>query len=133
ASMLRSLLYFFEQRQLDTAQLARRAGITDPMLADRERLIPADHYAGLMQAGIAETGEPLLGLAFGMAIEPDRWGMLGVLLSHCNNIAEAIAFQRRFQTLVTTVGHARLQPAPPDMMLSWTPTVPAWPALTEEA
>lgn len=133
ASMLRSLLHFFEQQALDTAQLVRQAGITDGMLADRERLIPGHHYAELMQAGIAEANNPLLGLAFGMAVEPDRWGMLGVLLTHCNTIAEAIEFQRRFQTLVSTVGHARLQAAPPDMVLSWAPAVTTLPALTEEA
>lgn len=133
ASMLRSLLYFFEQQGLDSAHLAQRARITDDLLAERERLIAGHYYATLMQTGIDATGDALLGLRFGMAVEPDRWGMLGVLLTHCSNVAEAIAFQQRFQALVSTVGHAELAASGPDMMLHWKTPQPTLPALAEEA
>ncbi len=107
-SMLRSLLYFLERQGLDAPALARDAGLPHATLADRERRVSSTYYAALMQAGIERTGNPLLGLEFGMAVEPDRWGLLGVLVTHCADVGEAIRFQLRFQSLVSTVGEAAL-------------------------
>ncbi len=132
-SMLRSLLHFLEHQGLGAQQLAHDAGLSDDLLAQHVRLVSSRYYAALMQAGMAETGNPLLGLEFGMAVEPDRWGMLGVLLTHCTNVAEEIAFQSRFQALVSTIGHARLVSSRDALALNWETSEPGIPALTEEA
>lgn len=114
--MIRSLLYFLEQQGLDTRALSRDAGLSAAVLADRDRRINSHHYTALMQAGICRTGDPLLGLRFGSAVEPDRWGVLGVLVSHCRN-----------------VGEAALVSASDSLALRWTAPASTPPALTEEA
>ncbi|MES1937582.1 AraC family transcriptional regulator [Salinisphaera hydrothermalis] len=132
-SMIRSLMYFLERQGLDAAALARRVHLAPDTLADRDRQVASPQYAALMQVGIEATGDPLLGLRFGMAVEPDRWGMLGVLLTHCVDVSEAIRFQLRFQALVSTVGEAALIRGDDTLALRWTTPPATAPALTEEA
>lgn len=132
-SMIRSLMYFLEQRGLDAQALASDAGLAADHLAERDRLVAAECYVDLMQRAIEHTANPLLGLEFGMAVEPDRWGMLGVLLSHCANVGEALRFQARFQALVSTVGQGRLSDDGRDLTLHWQAADNTPPALIEEA
>lgn len=132
-SMIRSLMYFLEQRGLDGDALAGEAGLSTDLLADRDLLVAADRYVRLMQHAIEHSANPLLGLEFGMAVEPDRWGMLGVLLSHCANVGEALQFQARFQALVSTVGQGRLIDDGRSLALNWQSADSTPPALIEEA
>jgi len=132
-SMIRSLMYFLDRQGLDAHALAAKAGLSTDLLYDRDQLVAAPCYARLMQLGIEHTANPLLGLEFGMAIEPDRWGILGVLLSHCANVGEALQFQARFQALVSTVGQGRLIDHGQHLALYWQTADGTPSALIEEA
>jgi len=132
-SMLRALLGYLDETGLDATALAANAGLGAHDLAYPERPLDADCYAALMRAGIDASHNPLLGLEFGMAARPERWGTLGLLLRHCANLGEALAAQARFAHLVSSVGRAILVRHPDHVALDWQTGAPTMPALTEEA
>lgn len=132
-SMLRSLLAYLGEQGLDTATLIRSLALDRDTLAYPERTIDAAHYEQLMQAGIATLHNPLLGLEFGQAAQPDRWGSLGSLLRHCATLGEALDYQARYAHLVNAIGEGRLVAHERYVAIEWRSAGPAMPALVEEA
>ncbi|GAB3670268.1 AraC family transcriptional regulator [Salinisphaera aquimarina] len=131
-SMLRALLDYLGAQGLDRSRLAHDAGVAMAALAYPERRADASRYIALLRAGIEASQNPLLGLEFGMAARPQRWGTLGLLLGHGANLGEALAVQARFAHLVNSVGHGELVQRPKHVELIWRSDV-AMPALVEEA
>ena len=132
-SMLRALLAYLDAQGLEPAPLAQAAGLDREALAHPERAVDAAHYERLMQAGIAALHNPLLGLEFGMAAQPDRWGTLGFLLRHCATLGEVLAYQARFAHLVNAVGEGRFVAHDDHVALEWHSAGSRMPALVEEA
>lgn len=132
-SMLRALLDYLGDQGLDTAALVHSTGLDRDTLAYPERSVDAGCYEQLMQAGIAATHNPLLGLEFGMAAQPERWGTLGFLLRHCATLGEALTYQARFAHLVNAVGEGRLVAHEPHVAIEWHSVRATMPALVEEA
>ena len=132
-SMLRALLAYLGVQGLDTAALVQSLALDRDALAYPERSVDAAHYEQLMQAGIAALHNPLLGLEFGRAAQPDRWGTLGALLRHCATLGEALAYQARFAHLVNAVGEGRFVEHERHVAIEWHSTGTAMPALVEEA
>jgi AraC-like DNA-binding protein len=132
-SMLRSLLAYLGEQGLDAADLATQVGLDRETLAHPERSVDAAYYEQLMQAGIAALHDPLLGLEFGMAARPDRWGTLGFLLRHCATLGEVLTYQARFAHLVNALGEGRLVARERDVAIEWHSRRAVMPALIEEA
>ncbi|MES1928146.1 AraC family transcriptional regulator [Salinisphaera dokdonensis CL-ES53] len=132
-SMLRALLAYLGTQDLDTDALARASGLNREVLAHPERTVDASHYERLMQAGIVALHNPLLGLEFGMAAQPDRWGTLGFLLRHCATLGEVLSYQARFAHLVNAVGEGRFVEHEHHVALEWHSAGSQMPALVEEA
>lgn len=133
ASMLHSLLDHLGGDGMDTAALAEAAGLDMHDLAYPERLLDGRFYTALMRAGIQASHNPLLGLEFGMAAQPQRWGTIGLLLRHCVDLGEALAVQARFAHLVNSVGTARFAQHENHVNLEWHVDGRVMPAITEEA
>lgn len=108
AAMMRSVVDFLAGKGLDAAQLAEGAGYALPDLSNDDAVINADIYPALMQAAIDATGQDDLGFQFGKLAKPERWGVLGYIMSSCNTLAEAIQCQQRFQQLVGSIGQIQV-------------------------
>ncbi|ROO24754.1 hypothetical protein SAOR_14240 [Salinisphaera orenii MK-B5] len=133
ASMLRSLHGYLAARGHDADALLQAAGLAARDIADAERAIEARHYERLLQAAIVASHNPLLGLEFGMAVHPERWGGLGRLLVHCATLGEAIAFQTRYVHLVNAAGRTTISEHDGETTIEWRDAEPTMPALVEEA
>lgn len=107
-AMMRSVVDFLKGKGLDPAQLAADSGHTLPDLSNDDATIPADIYPALMQAAIRANGEADLGFQFGKQARPERWGVLGYIMSSCNTLAEAIQCQQRYQQLVGSIGQIQV-------------------------
>lgn len=132
-SMLRALLDHLRALDANPDSLAASVGLDRELLAHPQRSVDARTYEHLMQAGIAALHNPLLGLEFGMAARPDRWGTLGFLLRHCATLGEAIAYQARFAHLINAVGEGRLVAYARHVAIEWHGRGATMPALVEEA
>lgn len=131
--MLRALLDYLRAQGLNTDALSTSAGLPREVLAYPQRSVDVGTYEKLVQAGIAALHNPLLGLEFGMAARPERWGMLGFLLRHCATLGEAISYQARFAHRVNGVGEGRFARYPGYVAIEWHSRWTIMPALVEEA
>lgn len=136
--MLRSLVQFLEARGLDGEAMCARADLNYQALQQSDEFFDAACYPALLQAAVDASRDPLLGLRFGMAAEPDRWGVLGYIMSVCGTLGEAMQCQQRYQSLVGSIGSIAVEPVdtgqPGEFLkLSWQTAKPPLPAMAEEA
>lgn len=131
--MLRALLQYLQTEGIDAHALAERTGLRRADWAHPERAVAATIYERLMQDGIAGLRNPLLGLEFGMAVSPERWGRLGFLLRHCATLGEALVYQTRYATLVNATGRGVFVDDGAGAAIEWRAPGPTMPALVEEA
>ncbi|MCG8668738.1 MAG: AraC family transcriptional regulator [Pseudomonadales bacterium] len=132
-AMMRSVLSFIESKGLDKDKIAADAGVSIKAISDSEEFVPAECYPKLMQAAIAESNEPDLGFQLGQQAQPDRWGILGFILSSCRTVAEAMQCQQRYQKLVGNIGNIEININGPFVELAWVTQELPIPALAEEA
>lgn len=133
ATVIRSLLQFLETKAIDTNLIAGELSIDSKQILDVDHLFPATLYPAIFQKAIEATGDKTLGLAFGISAEPNRWGVLGYIMSASKTLAEAMQCQQRYQSLVGSIGTLTITLNQNRVRLAWeTKTMPA-PALAEEA
>ncbi|MES1927140.1 AraC family transcriptional regulator [Salinisphaera sp. T31B1] len=132
-SMLRALLAYLVERGHARETLIRSARLDAADLNYPGRRIDGRCFIDLMRYGIELTGNPLLGLEFGMAADTSRWGTLGRLLRQCDTLGQALAYQRRYAHLVNAIGEGRLAIHDGDCALVWQSRITRMPALAEEA
>lgn len=133
ASLIRALLDHLQNQGLDRSELLEHVGLDPAALVSPQRSVEAAYYEQLLAEGIAGLHNPLLGLEFGMAAEPGRWGRLGFLLTHCTTLGEALSYQARFAHLVNAIGEGRLLARANDVVIEWHSRRRVMPAVVEEA
>ncbi|MES1947071.1 AraC family transcriptional regulator [Salinisphaera sp. C84B14] len=133
ASLIRALLDYLQAQGLDRSRLLEHVGLEPTALVSPQRSIEAVYYERLLAEGMARLHNPLLGLEFGMAAEPARWGRLGFLLRHCATLGEALSYQARFAHLVNAIGEGRLLQRANDVVIEWHSSRRVMPAVIEEA
>ncbi|MDX1692735.1 MAG: AraC family transcriptional regulator, partial [Ketobacteraceae bacterium] len=74
-----------------------------------------------------------LGFQFGKQAMPERWGVLGYIMSSCNTLAEAIQCQQRYQQLVGSIGRIEVAVNGPYIRLLYVTEEDPIPPLVEEA
>lgn len=130
--MMRSVITFLNGKGLDAEALAQQTGYAID-LSNEDALIDANAYPALMEAAISATGEQDLGFQFGKQARPDRWGVLGYIMSSCNTLAEAIQCQQRYQQLVGSIGSVEITVNGPYIRMLYVTDTDPIPALVEEA
>ncbi len=133
AAMMRSVTGFMESKGLNPATLAMQSGYELPDLSNDDAIIDAAIYPALMAAAIADTGEADLGFQFGQQATPERWGVLGFIMSSCNTLAEAIQCQQRYQQLVGSIGQIEVAINGPYIRMLYVTEEDPIPPLVEEA
>ncbi|MCG8313322.1 MAG: AraC family transcriptional regulator [Pseudomonadales bacterium] len=133
SSMLKAFTEFLRWKGLNTNDLLDTIGLSLAAIENDDQQVDADFYPRLMQAAIDQTGENDLGFQFGKRANPERWGVVGYIMSSCQTLAEAIQCQQRYQQLVGSIGNIAIQLKGPYLELRWETDEAPMAALAEEA
>jgi len=131
--VVRSLINFLELNNVDHESLCKDLGFTINTDEESDELLDAEIYWKLLQAAIDETGNQSLGLEFGISAEPDRWGVVGYIMSCCHTLADAIECQLRYQDLIGSIGSVTRVQEGSDILMAWNTEGEPYPPIAEEA
>jgi AraC-like DNA-binding protein len=118
-SIVRSLLAFLQKSGFDAQLVCQSLDISHQDVMDGDDLLSAEIYLALLKAGEDLTQDPTFGLHFGKSAEPERWGVLGYIMTCCHTLAEAIDCQHRYQDLVGSLGTLTVIPQGDKLRLIW--------------
>ncbi len=124
--VIRSLLCFLTSQGIDVASIKETFQVEDGKLNQSDSRFNGGLYNQLLYEGADRTGDNLLGFHFGAEAEPDRWGLLGYIMTFCSHLSEALTWQKKYQSLVGTIGETSINVADGRVTLSWmTPVKPS--------
>ncbi len=121
---VRSLVNFLSHQGLERAELLNDVGLSESQLRESGQLIATRAYDNLFTMAQAKLDNPMLGFEFGQQIEPDRWGVLGYIAYTSATFAEALASQRKYQSLVGNLGTPTTEEQGDSLLLRWIPSSP---------
>ncbi len=101
---VRSLVNYAERRGVDRGLLLDEANLCEAQLNDGRLLIDVSRYEDIFSLASGMLDDPLMGFHHGQQFEPERWGVLGLIVLTSSSIAEAMAAQYRFQSLSGNMG-----------------------------
>lgn len=131
--VIRSLINFLEHKSIDHKTLCKDLGFSLNPNEESDELLNAEVYWKLLKAAVDTTGNPSLGLEFGMSAEPDRWGVLGYIMSICHTLSDAIECQLRYQDLIGSIGNVTKTQQGSDILMIWETQEAPYPPIAEEA
>ena len=131
--VVRSLINFLELNAIDHKALCNDLGFSINPDEESDELLDAKVYWKLLEAAINKTGNQSLGLEFGISAEPDRWGVVGYIMSCCHTLADAIECQLRYQDLIGSIGSVSRTQENNDILMTWNTQDAPYPPIAEEA
>jgi len=115
-----ALLDVAEERGLDRARLLREAGISPSVLDDPRGQIPVERERALVEALLARTGDPALGIQVGRRYPLTAFGLLGSVVPSVPSPREAIAlFVEHLHLTYTPFTVVLLEPEGEAAQLRW--------------
>ncbi len=121
---VRSLVNYLSLQGLERAELLNEVDLSESQLRESGQLIPTGVYDQLFTMAQTKLNNPMLGFEFGQQIEPDRWGVLGYIAYTSPTFAEALASQRKYQSLVGNLGTPTTEEQGDSLLLRWIPSSP---------
>ncbi|HJU38024.1 MAG TPA: AraC family transcriptional regulator ligand-binding domain-containing protein, partial [Tahibacter sp.] len=103
-SYVRTLLGVFAARGVDVPALRAALRLDDAALADPNGRLAPEVVRRLWERGLADTGDPLLGLAVAAAARPSTFRALGLAAMTAASLADALALMLRCYRLVSESG-----------------------------
>lgn len=99
ASYAARLLLFLEARGVAADRALDGTGLTRGELGDPATRIPTAVIGQMLRNGVALTGEPGLGLAFGLSLKASAHGPLSLGCMTCRSMRDALALGERYMEL----------------------------------
>lgn len=93
---LRTVLAITSERGIEAERVLEGTSLTRAMLDDTHLRIPARDAARLVANAYLLTGDPGLGLEFGLRTSPTAHGYLGYAAMACGNLREAMELVARY-------------------------------------
>ncbi|MCY7296634.1 AraC family transcriptional regulator [Alteromonas sp. a30] len=119
---LRSLLNHLALKGIEKEAMLAHLGMTKSSLNVSGELIDIRLYESLYAFAERHLDSKTIGFELGQNIEPDRWGTLGYIAFTSPSIKEALACQRRYQSLVGNMGTPLQEISNNKLILKWLPS-----------
>jgi len=117
--IVRSLLAYLNLRGHDSKAMCQSLDINYHDIMSGDGLLPSNIYTTLLKAGENITNDSAFGLHLGISAEPERWGVLGYIMTCCHTLDEAIHCQHRYQDLVGSMGSLVVSPRGDTLRMLW--------------
>jgi AraC-like DNA-binding protein len=131
ATLPRILLAYYAARGLDAERLRRAAGLAEVSLDDEDERVPRTAVNALWELGVAESGDPALGVRLAQVIPAGNAGVVELLAQSASTAGEALAQLARYWRLLNdgvdvgldgTAGRAAfymVEKRPPPIARAW--------------
>lgn len=103
---LRSMVNFLEHKGLSRSALLALLNTDEEALNQSEIAYPAENYETLLTYGAEKLNIANIGFEQGKAFEISVWGILGYIVVAAPTLKEALAYQKRYQSLLGNSGLA---------------------------
>ncbi|OUS32348.1 hypothetical protein A9Q99_00710 [Gammaproteobacteria bacterium 45_16_T64] len=133
AVVVRSLVTFLESKGINAHALLMQIDPHIDTTLNTTDMLDSNVYPQLLDKAIDLSSNPHLGLEFGMSAEPERWGVLGYIMSCCTTLNDAIECQLRYQDLVGSIGNVTSSKKGDQILMAWRTKTPPTRAIAEEA
>ncbi len=117
--IVRSLLAYLDLCGHGSKAMCQSFDINYPDIMNGDGLLPSCIYTTLLKAGENITNDPAFGLHLGISAKPERWGVLGYIMTCCHTLHEAIHCQHRYQDLVGSMGSLIVSPRGDTLRMLW--------------
>ncbi|MGF2686422.1 AraC family transcriptional regulator [Marinobacter sp. DUT-3] len=119
AGLLRNLLILAEQFGLSYNALLSEAGLSPETLTDPNQMVPMRYLEHVLNAGVKDTGDDLLGLHLAEFTQPESFGVAGYIVRACGTLREVIEMCMRYEHLVSSVGSTSFEFRPGQVAWTW--------------
>lgn len=116
---VRGLVNFLQQQGLPIAKAIEVLGCNVEELNEQSASFTREDYYRLYQVGEAELGIKNLGFIHGKHLFLGEWGILGHIVMASENLSQAMMNQRRYQSLISALGHAYHEQNAEETTLRW--------------
>jgi AraC-like DNA-binding protein len=129
---IRSLINYLTLQGADKTRILSLLQLGDENLNQSRQLVDSNVYQKLFEFGEQLIADPQLGFHFGQQIEAERWGVLGHIAFTSATLADAVAKQRQYQTIVGNLGTPLFEKRENLITLKWIPSHPFSHHIAEE-
>jgi len=106
-------------------QLLDHIKTSEQQLLQNRQLVASELYESLFIFAQQKCSDKkvasMLGFKFGQAISPERWGILGYIAYTSNNLYDALQNQRKYQSLIGSIGTPVTEKQQEILLLKWLP------------
>ncbi|MCJ9427727.1 AraC family transcriptional regulator [Kordiimonas marina] len=117
-----------EDYGLDRAAVYEAAGVEPLSAGGGQDRVPGSVADALWRAAESLTGDEALGLKVGTRVRYSSYATLGHLLTTCDTVGESLKMACGYATYVGTGGLFDMKDEGGDMVLTYRPVRPEWPA-----
>lgn len=110
AGYAKALIDFAARHGAAAERLTAAAGLSPAALEDLDNRVGYARFVALMQAAIAETGDPALALRFGADSDFRKWSVVGLIAHASATMVEALEQLNRYGRLVVETESLALGP-----------------------
>ena len=115
----RRVVAALRNRDIDTAPLLQRVGLTEQDLNKPDNRVSAAAQASLLEFAAEALHDPALGFHLATAVNPRELGLVFYLASAAKNLGEAIALLVRYCQIVNEAIHVQLTRRSSDLVIEF--------------
>lgn len=127
ATFLKQLLVHLEEHSVDAQRLLVSHNIDPGVLEEPDAMVPMGSFFGLIEAGVAATGDQNLGLHIYQSIDFRDVGTFGYVILNSGRLADVLDASSRFYRLFQTDTDVRIEHDGEDCRVIYSVTAPGMP------
>lgn len=119
---VRALVNFLVAQGLERTTVIQVISTCEQALNSTEQRYSESEYESLLTYGAQHLAIPNIGFVHGKAFELSFWGILGHIVAAAPTLADALAYQKRYQCLLGNTGQAYHQTEDDTVTMRWLST-----------
>jgi len=116
---MRGLVNFLQQQGLARQELLQTLDCDEEALSQQKVAFSTEDYYRLYELGNDKLGVNNLGFLHGKSLYLGEWGILGHIVMTSETLSHALYYQRRYQALVSSLGHAYHEEQDQETTMRW--------------